>query len=80
MVAQKHLAGRAATALTKFIELIEHLDDTIAELELAEQAQKTIELSGLMAMYQAEKGEKGRARVENLENDQCLWSVRVARR
>ncbi|MEI8617441.1 hypothetical protein P4S63_09490 [Pseudoalteromonas sp. B193] len=32
-----------------------------------EQAKYTIQTSGLMAMYQAEKGEKGRARVENLE-------------
>ncbi|QUI62103.1 DNA helicase II [Pseudoalteromonas sp. A22] len=67
VLAQKHLAGRAATAVTKFIELVEQLDDKIAELELAQQAQTAIEQSGLMAMYQAEKGEKGRARVENLE-------------
>ncbi|TMP71090.1 DNA helicase II, partial [Pseudoalteromonas ruthenica] len=45
----------------------EQLDDNITELELAEQAKLTIEQSGLIAMYQAEKGEKGRARVENLE-------------
>ncbi|CAH9055236.1 DNA helicase II [Pseudoalteromonas holothuriae] len=64
---QKHLAGRAATAIARFIELVEQLDDKITELELSEQAKTTIEGSGLMAMYQAEKGEKGRARVENLE-------------
>ncbi|TMP29994.1 DNA helicase II [Pseudoalteromonas rubra] len=64
---QGHLAGRAATAIRRFIELVEQLDDTLMELELAEQAKTTIEQSGLLAMYQAEKGEKGRARVENLE-------------
>ncbi|AOT06571.1 DNA helicase II [Pseudoalteromonas luteoviolacea] len=67
VIEQKHLAGRAATAVTRFIELIEQLDENLVELELAEQAKTTIEHSGLLAMYQAEKGEKGRARVENLE-------------
>ncbi|MBQ4844283.1 DNA helicase II [Pseudoalteromonas sp. MMG005] len=64
---EKHLSGRAATAISRFVEVVEKLDDSITELELAEQAQLTIEQSGLLAMYQAEKGEKGRARVENLE-------------
>ncbi|KAF7787617.1 DNA helicase II / ATP-dependent DNA helicase PcrA [Pseudoalteromonas rubra] len=64
---QGHLAGRAATAIRRFIELVEQLDDKLMELELADQAKTTIEQSGLLAMYQAEKGEKGRARVENLE-------------
>ncbi|TQF72802.1 DNA helicase II [Pseudoalteromonas luteoviolacea] len=67
VIEQQHLAGRAATAVTRFIELIEQLDEKLVELELAEQAKTTIEHSGLLAMYQAEKGEKGRARVENLE-------------
>ncbi|MBQ4839365.1 DNA helicase II [Pseudoalteromonas luteoviolacea] len=67
VIDQKHLAGRAATAVTRFIELIEQLDENLVELALAEQAKTTIEHSGLLAMYQAEKGEKGRARVENLE-------------
>ncbi|TMP85523.1 DNA helicase II [Pseudoalteromonas ruthenica] len=64
---QKHLSGRAATAVNRFIELVEGVEQRIAELTLAEQAKYTIENTGLMAMYQAEKGEKGRARVENLE-------------
>ncbi|MCG7546037.1 DNA helicase II [Pseudoalteromonas sp. MM17-2] len=64
---QKHLSGRAATAVNRFIELVEDVEQRIAELTLAEQAKYTIENTGLMAMYQAEKGEKGRARVENLE-------------
>ncbi|KZN55970.1 DNA-dependent helicase [Pseudoalteromonas luteoviolacea CPMOR-2] len=67
VIEQQHLAGRAATAVTRFIELVEQLDEKLVELELAEQAKTTIEHSGLLAMYQAEKGEKGRARVENLE-------------
>ncbi len=64
---QQHLSGRAATSVQRFIELIEGIEERIFELTLEEQAKYAIQHSGLMAMYQAEKGEKGRARVENLE-------------
>ncbi|WP_462170732.1 DNA helicase II [Pseudoalteromonas xiamenensis] len=67
VIAEKHLSGRAANAVNQFLELVEALEQTIDELNLEQQAKLTIERSGLMAMYQAEKGEKGRARVENLE-------------
>ncbi|MEO2269142.1 DNA helicase II [Pseudoalteromonas sp. YIC-656] len=64
---QKHLSGRAATAVSRFLELVDGVEAHIGDLTLAEQAKYAIENTGLMAMYQAEKGEKGRARVENLE-------------
>lgn len=64
---QQHLSGRAASAVQRFIELVEGVEDKIMDLTLSEQTKYTIENTGLMAMYQAEKGEKGRARVENLE-------------
>ncbi|MFM9597723.1 hypothetical protein ACKI1O_51495, partial [Streptomyces scabiei] len=67
VVEQQHLSGRAASVVTKFVELVEHIEDKIGDLTLEEQAKYAIQTSGLMAMYQAEKGEKGRARVENLE-------------
>ncbi|MEL7306736.1 MAG: 3'-5' exonuclease, partial [Pseudomonadota bacterium] len=67
IIEQQHLSGRAASAVTKFLELVEHIEDKISDLTLEEQAKYAIQSSGLMAMYQAEKGEKGRARVENLE-------------
>jgi len=67
VVEQQHLSGRAASVVTKFVELVEHIEDKIGDLTLEEQAKYAIQTSSLMAMYQAEKGEKGRARVENLE-------------
>ncbi|WP_105199254.1 DNA helicase II [Pseudoalteromonas sp. T1lg10] len=67
IIEQQHLSGRAATAVTRFLELVDGIEARIDDLTLAEQAKYAIENTGLMAMYQAEKGEKGRARVENLE-------------
>ncbi|MFC3034885.1 DNA helicase II [Pseudoalteromonas fenneropenaei] len=67
ILAEKHLSGRAANSVQQFIDIVEQIDDQLLDLPLAEQAKFAIERSGLMAMYQAEKGEKGRARVENLE-------------
>ncbi|WP_462156789.1 DNA helicase II [Pseudoalteromonas sp. GB56] len=67
IIEQKHLSGRAATAVSRFLELVDGVEAHIGDLTLAEQAKYAIENTGLMAMYHAEKGEKGRARVENLE-------------
>ena len=61
------LKGRAANALNAFIELINKLADEFEGQPLEEQANKAINQSGLYAMYQAEKGEKAQARLENLE-------------
>ncbi len=67
LIEQKQLTGRAANSVTSFVNLIADIEEKIADVPLAEQAKMAISHSGLMAMYQAEKGEKGRARVENLE-------------
>ncbi|ATC97309.1 DNA helicase II [Pseudoalteromonas spongiae] len=67
LLAEKHLAGRAANAVNSFIELIDQIEDNILDKSLDKQTKYAIQTSGLMAMYMAEKGEKGQARVENLE-------------
>ena len=67
LIDEKHLSGRASKAIAGFMELIETLETEIEPLSLYEQADHVIRISGLMAMYQAEKGEKGQTRVENLE-------------
>ncbi|GAA3542562.1 DNA helicase II [Zobellella aerophila] len=67
LVEEKILAGRAASAVSRFLALINQLEDDTRELPLHVQTDRVIELSGLKAMYQAEKGEKAQARVENLE-------------
>lgn len=64
---EKVLAGRAAGALSRFVELINALEDDTAELPLHEQTDQVIKSSGLFAMYEQEKGEKPKARIENLE-------------
>ncbi|MDR9827756.1 DNA helicase II [Vibrio sp. FNV 38] len=61
------LAGRAAGALSRFIELIDALEDDTAEMTLHGQTDHVIKYSGLFAMYEQEKGEKSKARIENLE-------------
>ncbi|EJG2012069.1 DNA helicase II [Vibrio parahaemolyticus] len=67
MLGEQVLAGRAAGALGRFIELITALEDDTLEMPLHEQTDHVIKYSGLFAMYEQEKGEKSKARIENLE-------------
>ena len=66
MLATKQLTGRAANAISTFVQMIDQLEADSKDLSLDEQADHVIQLSGLMAMYKAEKGEKAQTRVENL--------------
>lgn len=67
LLQEKVLAGRAAASLQRFIELIDALAYETSELSLHIQTDRAIKDSGLWSMYEQEKGEKGQARVENLE-------------
>ncbi|TCI02623.1 DNA helicase II [Corallincola luteus] len=67
LLAKTGLAGRAAKAVEGFLALLQQLDDTVDDLPLHSQTERVIHGSGLMAMYQAEKGEKAETRVENLK-------------
>lgn len=67
MLAGKVLPGRASSALSGFIELVEGLAEKALAMPLHQMTQVVIEQSGLLAYHEAEKGEKGQARVENLE-------------
>ncbi|WP_412461017.1 DNA helicase II [Pseudomonas sp. SC11] len=67
LLAAKALKGRAASALGGFIELMENLAAKVSEMPLHTMTQTVIEQSGLIIYHQEEKGEKGQARVENLE-------------
>jgi DNA helicase-2/ATP-dependent DNA helicase PcrA len=58
---------RAMSALQFFIDLIENMDRSCAGTELYEQVEHVIHQSNLLNHYQKEKGEKGQARLENLE-------------
>lgn len=61
------LPQRAASALIKFIELIEKLQQKIECLELDEQISKVIELSGLYAHFSKIKGDKSESILDNLQ-------------
>ncbi|WP_127959085.1 DNA helicase II [Serratia microhaemolytica] len=67
LLRDKVLAGRAAASLQRFLELIDALAQDSAELPLHQQTDRVIRDSGLFSMYEQEKGEKGQARIENLE-------------
>lgn len=67
LVQEKVLTGRAANAVNTFIELIDQLEDETSDDLLGKQVDRVIKASGLMAMYEAEKGEKAETRVENLK-------------
>ena len=67
IVTEKRLASRATNAVAAFIELINEMSGQLDELPLFEQAESAIQHSGLVDMHRREKGERGQARVENLE-------------
>ncbi len=64
---EKLFTSRALAALSGFQALINELDSATLELGLDELTEHVIEESGLLAYHRAEKGERGQARVENLE-------------
>ena len=61
------LPGRASNALSAFAGVIEALAEATRGLALPEQVDVVIRDSGLLAYHGREKGERGQARVENLE-------------
>lgn len=67
LVKESRLAARATNAVAIFIELINEMSGQHDEVTLVEQAESAIQHSGLIEMHQREKGERGQARVENLE-------------
>ena len=63
----KLMPGRALTALEGFRVLVDELDSGTGELVLQELVEHVIETSGLVEYHGKEKGERGQARVENLQ-------------
>jgi DNA helicase-2/ATP-dependent DNA helicase PcrA len=64
---QDSLPQRAAQALQSFMQLIERLSREIEGLELHEQVDHVIQMSGLIEHFKKEKGDRGEGRVENLQ-------------
>jgi DNA helicase-2/ATP-dependent DNA helicase PcrA len=67
IVEQKLLPNRAANALQMFIDLIDSMDNATDTLVMEELADHVVNVSGLIEFHKKEKGEKGQARVENLQ-------------
>ncbi|MAR74053.1 DNA helicase II [Halomonas sp.] len=66
-LAEGSLKGRAANAVGAFANLIEGLDNDTSGMALHEIIAHVNQRSGLIDHHLSEKGEKGQARVENLE-------------
>lgn len=66
-ISSQKLSSRAASAVMQFIDLINSMTTTIENLPLHEQVDHVLYHSGLIEHYKKEPGEKGRARVENME-------------
>ncbi|MEO6696531.1 MAG: DNA helicase II [Gammaproteobacteria bacterium] len=61
------LSSRAGNAVAGFLNLIERLAQETGGLDLAGQTEHVLRHSGLLDYHAKEKGEKGQARLENLE-------------
>ncbi|WP_136254692.1 DNA helicase II [Onishia niordana] len=66
-LADATLKGRAGNAVRTFAELIERFDNDTAGMALHEIITHVTQASGLVEHHRSEKGEKGQARVENLD-------------
>ncbi len=62
----KEMGARGGQAIHAFLLLIQQLDEQTRTLPLHEQVDHVIHASGLVAHYQQEKGDRGEARVDNL--------------
>jgi DNA helicase II / ATP-dependent DNA helicase PcrA len=69
------LAGRARNAVAGFLQLLAQLADETDARPLPDQVERTIERSGLREHYANEKGERGQARLENL--DELIGAARA---
>ncbi len=61
------LNARACKALAAFMQTINAMAMDVETLELGEQVEHTVQCAGLKEHYAREKGEKGQARLENLD-------------
>ena len=60
------IKGKAGSSLRDFVQLIDDLCEMQADLTLSELTSRMLEVTGLKDFHAKEKGEKGQARVENL--------------
>ena len=67
IIEQKTLSARALNALKAFLTLMQQMGEDIRQLNLDEAVDTVVKQSGLIEHFRKEKGEKGLARIENME-------------
>ena len=67
LIEHKEITARALSSLQAFVDLIQSMQADIEKMELYEQIEHVIHHSQLIAHYEKEKGERGRNRIENLD-------------
>jgi DNA helicase-2/ATP-dependent DNA helicase PcrA len=67
LLENKQLSAGARSSLSGFIELVSRFKSETSELPLFQMVDHIISHSGLKAMFEEEKGEKSRTRIENLQ-------------
>ena len=67
LIEQGEITSRALSSLQQFVDLISEMQVDINNMELHEQIEHVIHQSGLIPHFEKEKGEKGRNRIENLD-------------
>ena len=67
MLASGAMPQRAGSSLAKFIDLIEKLQNKTLDMELDEQINEVIQLSGLYVHFSKIKGDKSESRLDNLQ-------------
>jgi len=67
LLQEKSLPERSLNALERFLKLMVRMSSGIRGLEPGEAMDQVVKYSGLIEHYQKERGEKGQARIENIE-------------
>ena len=67
LIEEGKITSRALSSLQQFVDMIYEMEVDLDSMELHEQIEHVIHLSKLIPHYEKEKGEKGRSRIENLE-------------
>ena len=67
VVNEKLVSARACNALLQFLRLVDELAAGMGALSLHEQVEHVMHPSGLVDHFSRDKGEKGEARIENLQ-------------
>jgi DNA helicase-2/ATP-dependent DNA helicase PcrA len=67
VINEQRVTARACNALLSFLQLIDEMAVVVDTLPLGEQVEHVMHPSGLLDHFAKEKGEKGQARLENLQ-------------